>query len=408
MLPLAFLRANGRLIAFGVFMCFCSSFGQTFFISLFGGEIRGAFGLSHGAFGSIYAAGTLTSAAVLVWLGGLIDRTPLAVFAAAVLAGLAATCLLMGAVWSAGALTLAIFGLRLFGQGLASHTAITAMGRYFDAERGRAVSVASLGHPLGEALFPILVVAAFAVMSWRSVWTGAGLALVALLPLIFPLLKGHGARDHALKARRAAAGGGGLRDLALGEALRDPGLWLRLPALLAPSFIFTGLIFHQVHLAEAKGWPLSLIAGSFTAYAVGSVATMIAAGPLIDRLTARRLVPVFLAPLAAACLALYASDAALVAPLFLALLGVSAGMTQVLKGALWAELYGTTHLGAIRAFGQAAMVFSSGVAPAVMGLAFDLGVTVAAIAATAALYCLAASAFSTLAQPPRRVAAETR
>lgn len=74
MLPLSFLRLNGRLIAFGMFIAFASSFGQTFFISLFGGEIRAAFGLSHGAFGSIYAAGTLASAATLVWAGLLIDR----------------------------------------------------------------------------------------------------------------------------------------------------------------------------------------------------------------------------------------------------------------------------------------------------------------------------------------------
>ena len=44
MLPLTFLRAHGRLIGFGFFMYFCSSVGQTFFISLFGGELREAFG----------------------------------------------------------------------------------------------------------------------------------------------------------------------------------------------------------------------------------------------------------------------------------------------------------------------------------------------------------------------------
>ncbi len=58
MLPVSFLRTHGRLIAFGLFMYFCSSAGQTFFVSLFGGELRAAFVLSHGAFGTIYAAAT--------------------------------------------------------------------------------------------------------------------------------------------------------------------------------------------------------------------------------------------------------------------------------------------------------------------------------------------------------------
>ncbi len=396
MLSLSGLRGQGPLLAFGFLMCFCSNVGQTFFISLFGGELRSAFSLSDGGFGAIYSLGTLASAAVLVWLGRLIDRSPLPVFAALVLAALAGVCLLMGWAWNVGALLAAVFGLRLFGQGLASHTAITAMARYFEAGRGRAISLASLGHTAGEAAFPALVVAALAIAGWRGIWTGAGLALLALMPLVFLLLRGHSARDASLKTSRQASGAA-RNDRALGEALRDTGLWLRLPALLAPSFIFTGLIFHQVRLAADKGWPLSLMAGSFTLFAVTAVAALLVAGPLVDRHSARRLVPLFLAPLALACAVLAASDSPLAAPLFLGLMGVNTGVTSVLLGALWAELYGLTHLGAIRAFGQSAMVFSSGLAPALMGWLIDWHVTVEAIALACALYCLAASALAALA-----------
>ena len=151
---MSFLREHARLLGFGVLMTFCSSFGQTFFISLFSGEIRAEFGLSDGDFGSLYSLGTLSSAAVLLWVGRLIDRVALPVFAAGVLAGLAATCLAMGLNPGTAVLPAVIFGLRLFGQGLSSHCAIVAMGRYFEAARGRAVSIAALGHSLGEALFP--------------------------------------------------------------------------------------------------------------------------------------------------------------------------------------------------------------------------------------------------------------
>jgi len=40
-------------------------------------------------------------------------------------------------------LVIAIYLLRLAGQGMMSHTAMTAMGRWFVAERGRAVAVTS-------------------------------------------------------------------------------------------------------------------------------------------------------------------------------------------------------------------------------------------------------------------------
>lgn len=401
MLSLTLLRGHGRLIAFGVLMCFCSSAGQTFFISLFGGEIRATFGLSHGEFGSIYSAGTLASAALLVWLGRLIDLMPLPVFAAGVLASLAAVCLFMGTVWGPGALLAAILGLRLFGQGLASHTGITAMARYFDTMRGRAVSIATLGHSAGDALLPALVVAALTVTDWRSVWFGTAIVLCVTLPLIFVLLKGQKERDHALKAQRAESGEAE-RDRALSGVLRDSGLWLRLPALLAPSFIFTGLIFHQVHLAASKGWPMAVMAGAFTVFAAASVATLLVAGPLVDRFTARRLVPYFLTPLALACLALTLGDAPLTAPVFMAFMGINMGLAFVITGSLWAELYGVTHLGAIRAFGQSIMVFSTGLAPAALGLLIDAGTSMETLAGGCALYCVAASGLALQAERRHR------
>ena len=126
-------------------------------------------------------------------------------------------------------------------------------------------------------------------------------------------------------------------------------------------------------------------------------------GLLVDRLSARQLVNVFLAPLAASCVVLWASDHPLSAPMFLGLMGFGSGLTQVLLGAIWAELYGVRHLGAIRSFATAMMVFSTGVAPFVMGFAFDLDVTPEGVAIWSAIYCVAASVFSALATRQRRV-----
>ena len=76
---------------------------------------------------------------------------------------------------------------------------------------------------------------------------------------------------------------------------------------------------------------------------------------------------------------------------------------------MWAELYGVTHLGAIRAFGHAVMVFASGLAPAVMGLLIDWGYAVGTIAIASAVYCAAASALAAAAgQGPRTAALDMR
>ena len=83
-------RNHGRFLAFGFLMAFTSSAGQTYFIGIFGPEIRVAFSLSHTEWGSIYLAGTLCSALVLAWSGQLIDRTELWKYTAVVIAGLGA------------------------------------------------------------------------------------------------------------------------------------------------------------------------------------------------------------------------------------------------------------------------------------------------------------------------------
>ena len=63
----AFLKQNANWLSTGALLAFLSSFGQTYFISIFAGEIRTDFELSHGAWGGIYTLGTGASAVVMVW-----------------------------------------------------------------------------------------------------------------------------------------------------------------------------------------------------------------------------------------------------------------------------------------------------------------------------------------------------
>ena len=82
-----FLIDNARWLAAGALLTFMSGFGQTFFISIFAGEIRAEFGLSHGEWGAIYALGTTASAIVMIWAGGLADGLRARVLGTAALYG---------------------------------------------------------------------------------------------------------------------------------------------------------------------------------------------------------------------------------------------------------------------------------------------------------------------------------
>lgn len=368
-----FLYDNWRLLTFGVLLCGLSGSGQTYLVALFGPALRAEFDLGNAAFGGLYSTATLASGLLLLWAGALIDRMPLARFTTLVIGGAAVGVLLLAASpvwWVAG---LALFLLRLCGQGLMTHLAQTSMARYFEAGRGKALGLAALGLPLGEAVFPLLVVAGITLLGWRMTWLTIAAVLLASLPLLLALIR----RPSAAAAGPVAAPPDSARDPVVSwrrrEVLRDPRFYAVLAALLAPPFIVTGLFIHQASLAAAKEWTLSHLAQSFVFYAGGHVLALIAAGPLVDRFRSALLLPVMLGPMALAVGLLSVFEGGWLAPVYLGLAGLTVGGAATLFGAIWPRLYGVRHLGAIRAVAQAAMVLATAMAPALIGALLDQG-----------------------------------
>ncbi len=397
---LTFARAHARFLAFGLVMTFASSVGQTYFIGVFGPAVRADFALSHTGWSAIYMAGTLMSAALLPWTGRQIDRLALRSYTVLVCLALVLAAGVMAAVPSAAWLVLAVFLLRQAGQGLASHVGTTAMARYFEADRGKAVALASLGFSVGEAVLPVLAVLAIAAVGWRATYgaVAVGLGLV-LLPAVLWLLRTHESRHRAHLARLAQAepGRAASPSWSRAQVLRDGRFYLMLPAVLAPSFIVTALFFHHLELAAAKGWGVAWITGSYWVYALGSVLAALGAGPLIDRMTAARVLPGFLLPMVLGLLLVWGFDGALWALPYLFLIGLTSGITYTAVTAFWAEVYGVGHLGAIRALVVSVSVFASAFGPLAMGAMMDVGISVGAVCGLFALYGLFATALVRLA-----------
>ena len=396
---LHFVRADPRLLAFGLLLTLGSSFGQTWFIALFSAEIRAAFAIGNGEFGAIYSAGTLASAALLTWSGHWIDRLDLRRWTAIVIVLSALACVAMALVQGVWMLVVVVFLLRYLGQGLMGHTSVTSQGRYYDAARGRALATVALGGPLARATLPLAVVVTVAAIGWRQSWIvfAAALGLV-LLPVCLWLLRGHdrrhdrylnGAGDEA--PHEGGPAGSAPAHWTRKAVLRDPRFYALLPIVLAPSFIGTGLIFHQVVLIEAKGWTLETWAAAFIGHAAASVISGLALSAAIDRVGAARALPWLLPPLAFACLWLSVSDDELAAWGYMILAGVTSGMTMVFFDAFWPQAYGTRHLGSIRGLAFAFMVLTGALAPALMGAALDGGVAIEAITLACTVYCAFAS-----------------
>lgn len=397
MLPVAFLAANFRWLLAGFLMAFASSFGQTYYIALFSGHLRAAFELSHGAFGSLYALATLAAAASLVWVGKLADRQRLFTVVAVTLMALTVVMMSLSVVNQLAYLLITLYGLRLLGQGMISHLAVTAMGRWFDQERGRSLSIASLGYTSGEFVLPTLVVFLIGFVGWRASWLVAGgFVLVILLPAILLCLRvepqsasvrsADGKDPATTKGLRAAK-----RSWSRKDVLKMPLFYLLMVCMTAPAFIITGTFFNQVLLADLKAWPLDLVAKSFMAYAMTQLITVLVVGYLIDKLSAVALLPWYLWPLVGAMLTIAFGSGTLSLFLMMVLIGVTAAASATLFGAIWAELFGTDHLGSIRALTMAAMVVFSALSPGLIGFFLDLGVGFDVQAAVMALYTALAS-----------------
>ena len=71
---------------------------------------------------------------------------------------------------------------------------------------------------------------------------------------------------------------------------------------------------------------------------------------------------------------------------FMGLLGVTNGLTNVLLSSLWAEIYGVNYLGSIKALTGSLMVFSTALATVVFGVLIDLGYSIEDIATLCLLY----------------------
>lgn len=367
-----FIRENLPFLGTGVLLSFLSSFGQTFFISIFGGEIREAYGLTNGDWGLIYMIGTGASALVMVFAGGLADRFRVRTLGIVVILMLASACLFMAFNAVAALLPFVIFALRFTGQGMTTHVATVAMSRWFIATRGRALAIAAFGFMIGEATLPLTMVWLKSFIEWRTLWVCFAAFCVLACFVLYRLLRLE--RTPQSMAENTQSTGMNGRHWTRSDALRHPLFWAMVPAVMSFSGFGTAFWFHQVHFAELKGWShLSLVA----VFPLGTLAlslSTIGYGWAIDRFGATRLLPFYLIPLVVAFVLHWYAPSLGWTAFAVMLMGMAGGGQATLLNACWAEFYGTRHIGAIKSAAAALMVLGSAIGPGLSGWLIDNGI----------------------------------
>jgi predicted MFS family arabinose efflux permease len=277
--------------------------------------------------------------------------------------------------------------MRFSGQGLMSHTATTAISRYFDKSRGRSLSIIWLGLSSAEFILPVLAIYFLTIFSWNDVWQGISILIILILPLLiyssikkidFNSREEDSITKHELK----------IKNWSRKEVLKDYRFYIISLNMLAMPWIFTGIAVYQSFISESKFWDIYLIPKSFMIYSSVSMITLFLSGFLVDRFTSRKLIPIMNLPLLLSMIILYYFDHAYSAYLFLGLIGVSNGFANVLGSSTWAEIYGVKYIGGIKALTTALMVFSTAFGTAIFGVLIDNGFSIENIAVIAGIYII--------------------
>ena len=357
------LRDHRSVLSIAFLAMFSSSLGQSYFIGLFQAPLSDHLGLSVGQFGTAYAMVTLMAGFCMLRFGPSIDWINPQRFAAIVLSLLltGVVLLTLSPWWWLGIVGLGI--VRLCGQGMLTHLGNTLAAREFSTMRGRAIGLANLGIPLGEALLPPLVAAALIWSSWQTFWWL--LCGVIALPWLWLLLKAPWPDAPGVKPTRQTPHGP--------RPFREKRFWLLMPLLMALPITMTGLFIYQAQLTESLDSSLAVYALALTGMGIAKLPGALLGGRWVDKLGPVKLARLYLLPYAFAMVMALTIGGHISIWALMVGGGLAMGAQELIASGLLIKLWGAEHLGRVRSALSAAMVFSTGVAPAVLGLALSAG-----------------------------------
>jgi len=370
-----FLKNNFRKVSFGWLLTFLSSFGQTFLISLYVPEIVASFQITVGTFGAIFAICTIVASFIMLTVGHMVDHKSVKKVTFFTVIGLALSSILLGFSYHIAFLFIALIGLRLTGQGLLSHISMTVISKYYDDNRGKALSISSLGYSMGEAFFPLIIAFVISWFDWRIAAIGSGVALlIYLLRLKFTNLSDF---DKQLSTEGRPSSLSLIKDYK--KVVFDKRFAVMMPASFALSFVSTAIFFYQYVFVENKGWSMQLYATFFTVYALTRFLFSLFGGLWVDKYTAKKMFRFYLIPMSLGLIPFALMNSIMGAFMFLIMAGITVGLSGTVKSSLIAEIYGTKNLGAIRSIFTMFMVISTALGPLFVGFLIDMGVDFSSI-----------------------------
>ena len=371
---LYFIKGDFKKISFGWMLTFLSSFGQTFLISLYVTSISSDFEISEGSFGAIYAICTVLASFIMLTVGHTVDHISIKKVTAYTIVGLALSCILISLSYSLILVFVSLVGLRLAGQGMLSHINMTILSKFYDKNRGKALSFSTLGFSSGEMILPFLLTFLIYWLNWRWAMMVSGLLLISyLLRLYFTNLDDFNKQLSIGRPSSLSL----LKDF--GNIIKDRRFLILMPTSFVISFTVTAVVFYQYVFVEQKGWSVQLYASFFTGYALTRLIFSLVGGLWVDKFSAKKMFRFYLIPLGLGLLGFALIHSIFGALIFLLMMGITVGMAGTIKSSILAEVYGIEKLGAIRSLYSMFMVLSTALGPLLIGIMIDKGLSIETI-----------------------------
>lgn len=349
--PAPWYRSGGpsagvRLVVAGFIASALSSPAQSFGIAFYVDPLLGELPVSRTGLGALYGAATLAAAAMLPRIGAFADRMPPRHFIPGVVGLLGLALATLSLVEGPIGLVIVLFAMRLLGQGAIGLGNVTAVSHAYERHRAKALAAVTLGYPIGEMIFPLLIIGTIAWAGWRGSLQliAAGYVLIAVGALWWII----GPHRPSTPASESVGGHTPTEshDGSLGEVLRHPVFLIAVIASAALPLAITGILFHQVALFERLGWGLASVPPALAFFATGGVAGTVIAGATLDRIHPRWGF-VIAGLLAALGTGLAAFGLTHWAP-FATLLGLASGIGGGANGIIWSHYFGLPMLGRIK------------------------------------------------------------
>jgi len=356
-------RRRVGIVVSGAVLVALSGPGQTAGFSVFVDPLISALDVSRGGLTVAYLIGTLAASTTGTWLGRVADRRPMSQVIRGVAGALGLATVVAAASVNIVMLTVAVYGLRSFGQTGMTLSASVFVARSVDRRRGAALGLLTAVGGSAIALTPLLASRLISAAGWRWAWLILAVTVVVIGNLT-AVVVGRLDRDGVPSAAVAVADHQE-RTVAADTswAMRRNGFVLVATAFTCNGVVATALAFHQIAILGERGLDSAAAAANFLPQSLAAALVALAIGRVVDRLIGRWVLVTSMAMLTLATLSVTRVDGGFAAVSFGVLLGSATAATASTEGALLARWVGVDRLGTLRGRMMTVVVIGTALAP---------------------------------------------